>query len=155
MNVDALITAVRTRLLSDTATGGLMATGSELITNVYGFAAPGNASYQTKPYLLVDIAGTIANDAFDLDLVEFRFRVHCFSLANGGLTPVDAIMRRVYGQASRTPTYGLHRHALSLAGGSGWTATTCQFAGTNDGGSDEDHYHVVHDYVTNLQRAST
>ena len=152
MNINALITAVRTRLLADTGSGGLFpVAGGNLVTAVYGMVAPSNAE---PPYLLIDAAATDNKDGFSLDLNEVRFRVHLFALATDGFSPADAIHQRVIGEASRTPSYGLHRHALTLAGGSGWTTTAIQHAGTNYD-NDEDHYHVIDDFITHIQRAST
>lgn len=151
MNLEALIIAVKTRLEADTGTGGLFAVGSPLVTGVYAMIAPFGATY---PYLFIDVAGTGVQDAFALDLLEVRFRVHCFATADNGYEPIDNIMRRVYGAAGRTPTYGLHRHALAMAGSPGWSALPIRFDGMNTD-NDQDHYHIIHDYVTYLQRAST
>lgn len=154
MDDRALLIAVRARLFADTGSGGLFANGAELVTNIYGVTAVPGASY---PYIVVDRAGFGPLDAFTLNVAEVRFRTHVIARVDSGWDNVNAILARVYGSGNRSPTYGLHRHSLTLTGG--WAATNVQFAGrttdTETGTDRVDFYHVVDDWLTFMSKAAT
>lgn len=151
MNLAPFFTAIKTRLEADTGTGGLFKSGAALVSGCYSVLAPPLAD--DYPYLLIDHEGDDVLDGFGLNFIQRAFRVHVFAEVANGLAPVDAILNRIYGDGDRSPTYGLHRHSLTLASG-GWTGSVVEYRDTI-WNSDVDIYHVIQRYVTRFSKAAS
>lgn len=129
MDLANLETAIYNRLVGDTGAGGLRNASAPLVTGV--FVGTANSG-QTMPFLLIDVAAERAQNAFSRDIFNAEFWVTTSAARFGSATPGQVysdILARVYGDTvgGSVPTYGLHRHTLSLSGG--WTATVAECMG--------------------------
>lgn len=129
MDLASIETALKARLLADTGTGGLRNSGTPLVQGVWVSNAP---SSQAMPYCLIDVASQREAHAFSKDIFEVEAWVSTFVARHGTATPLQTasdILARVYGDSSAgsAPTYGLHRHPLSLSGS--WVATPIESMG--------------------------
>lgn len=117
MNATRLFVALKARLDADTGTGGLFATGANLISGVYNTLAPTTLT-DTNSYIVFNVASAEQMDGFNIDVIEYTFYLSIFTPVDSGLSAAQAIIDRIYGnalsQAGRVPTYGLHRHSLTL-----------------------------------------
>lgn len=121
MNIVAIYNAVATRLQGDTGTGGLFASTDALVTGIFNNYADNQLYF---PFLVIDVS-LENDDAFAADVLNATIIVHTFVALNSAqVDSYSSILDRVYGNAvaqnGRVPTYGLHRHSLSLSGG--WVA---------------------------------
>lgn len=122
MDLAHIETALLSRLTGDTGSGGLRNALSPLVAGVWVSNAP---SAQAMPLCIIDLASQREANAFSKDIFEVEAWVSTM-VARTGTTPLQTasdILARVYGDSSAgaAPSYGLHRHPLSLSGS--WTAT--------------------------------
>lgn len=163
MNVDAVRTAIIARVQDDTGSGGLWASGAKLI-NAVQYSIPGrnNAGLEVAlPYVTFDFVAREQNDGFNYDLVEHVFRFHVWDSMAARPTPsrCESIMSRLLGNAiansDRVPTYGFHRHHLSLTStglpGAPWDPSLCYRIGGNEAHEDG-VWHFIETYRVNLTR---
>lgn len=128
-----ITTAIIDRLEADTGTGGLFAAGANLVSGVYYIRAADNA---TRPYIVLNVS--MGEDhALTSDGCEFNLLVRIVAAASDGGAALQAIWNRVFGdsmlQAGRVPSYGLHRHTLTMP--SNPLSASCSnllFAGTDE-----------------------
>lgn len=99
MNQSALITAMRARLTSDTGTGGLFATGTPLIGNVF-FARATTvvpAAGAAGNYIVLVVANTSAEDDMTFNGIIYQINVNIYMTQIEGNTIVlSSIIDRVY-----------------------------------------------------------
>lgn len=92
-----------------------------LVQGIWNTRAPDslNVGAGTKPYILWQIVSADQDDAFQENTIEALVQVTYRDDWVNGLAPVTAVMHRVYGdskaQAEMVPTFGLHRHLLTVA----------------------------------------
>lgn len=132
----ALLTAIHSRLHTDTGTGGLVDPSDPMVTGVYTIQAP--QATPTFPYIVIVHVGDGEEKAFDTasgfaeeHQVQVSIRVDRHDL----LTKCDTIAGRV-----RTM---LDRWAPSVAG---WSASQLIRQGGQPLIVDEDSYHCVEEY---------
>lgn len=160
MNLVPVWVAVYKRLTSDTGSGGLLATGAELVSGIRAYFAPPTFTTETKPYIVFDVDGAQQQDGFNIDVIDLSIRLHVFArmeyATTSGFDRCAAILDRIYGngidQAGRTPTYGLHRHSLSLESSS-YTADIMHRTGMAQE-HDEDHLHFIESYSVLISNAA-
>ena len=119
--------AIGARAYADTGSGGLFASGSELITGFYNTRVPEGAEF---PYVEYNVVSSQQADAFAMRVVEIELDMHVYVAERpqaGGTDPFQrgaAILARIAGdwseQATRLPSYGFDRHPLDLSAGT-WT----------------------------------
>lgn len=128
-----LWSAIRTRALADTGTGGLFNASSPLVSGIWNNEAPNNTSLASLPLLVYDTLDAANVDAFRTSnyRVQWRVTTYC-ERANDGIADTAArcaaIQARILGDwTAQTygtgPTYGFDRWQPSL---SPWSATVCQ-----------------------------
>lgn len=118
MSVSLLTEAIIDRLKTDTAAGGIYATGAwntALCTGVYfGVGSPGTQAF---PYAVLNVEAA-HDDAFAADILRATVTLDLYDSSDKGLARMQAAWHRVYGdavkQAGRVPSFGLHRHLLVL-----------------------------------------
>lgn len=128
--------AILTRIQADTGSGGL-------------FSASGGTAYSTitdagwntirgdklRPYVTWEISGT-ADNALTADDIVYEVTFTCIDEASRGCDRLDTVWNRLFGNAmlisGRVPSYGFHRHVLTLAADSTnpLSATGCMCAFT-------------------------
>lgn len=154
MNQAALWVAIYARLTGDTGTGGLFNVGNELVAGVYNTMPTELQVNEDSKYVVFSVASASQGDAFDMDVVEYTFRLSVFTPVKAGLTAASAIIDRVYGNgvasSGNLATYGLHRWLPSLSGG--WTATVCQRV-DQDTNHSEDVYQFVETFRVTCSKA--
>lgn len=141
MNLARLYNAVYTRLTGDATLAGL-ATGG--VRSVMG-PRSGIAAEDAKPYVVIVVSGTTANNGLDSDGFEANVDIHVVSDTLRGMDVPLQIIDRVYGdatmQASKVPTFGLHRHLLVLTTSS-YTAGIVEFV-DSETAHDEERLHFI------------
>lgn len=144
MNNNAICAAIVTRLQADQGSGALFATGGApgLIRAVYRNMAPPNAE---MPYVVFDCKDEATENTFNSDVLLVRIAFAIFIPTTSPPSLMDTILDRIYGDASLQPTgvpsFGLHRHPLTLATGT-WTGGTVMYTGSEDD-SDRDRFVAV------------
>lgn len=134
MNNNAICAAIVARLQADQGGGALFATGGApgLIKAVYRNMAPPNAD---MPYVVFDCKDEATENTFTSDVLLVRIAVAIFIPTTSAPNVMDAILDRVYGDATRQstgiPSFGLHRHPLNLTTGT-WTGGTIMYTGSDD-----------------------
>lgn len=126
MNDVGVAQAIRARLLTDTGSGGLWETAGVnkclTITYTEGPKNSGGSIPSITPYLVYSLVSFTQDDTYDGDCGTYQYQfdiVDDNSSANTyGTTRGAAIGDRLFGdaigQTNRTPSYGLHRHLLTL-----------------------------------------
>lgn len=145
MSLSLVETAIVTRLRADPTLVALLAGG--LATRISTNLGPTTPSY---PYVVIEVTDEEDSDAFRTDGVTYRATVHVFDNTESGQVPSRSIIERIRGEASTTPTYGLHRHPLNLADAT-WTGGTM----LRKGGStqhDRDTLHYLEEYEGRVSR---
>lgn len=146
MNTAALEDTIYDRLVGDTGSGGLLATGSELVSNVYNHMRNPSDTLSDKPYIVFAVDDWTQDETYDTSGITVDFTVHIFGAPRGGTTVFRNVINRVFGDWKPTtaPSFGLHRWAAGSLGGN-LTMTQCFRVG---GGSDhtDDAYHYVERY---------
>jgi hypothetical protein len=149
-----LWTDIRSRLLADTGTGGLFATGSELVNGVWLVNAPDSQAF---PYLIIASQASRQDDSMTSRHHVVQFQVSAYIDEEPGYDPFvrgSAIGARLLGNweatGTRIPGYGLDRWTPALSG-SGWTASMCVFIQTR-----EQHepgvLHFVHEFEVRVNK---
>lgn len=119
--------AIYTRLKADTGTGGLYSAsgGTTWLTSIlsaaYGLeGTPGQLVY---PYMVFSVQTGAHEPTFTGDSFNYTITIQHYEDSTSGLDAIRAGFNRLYGdaalQASRAPSYGLHRHLLVLDTDSG------------------------------------
>ncbi len=128
MDLAALGTSIKARAVADTGSGGLFNSGTPLVTGIYNTNAPDDATF---PYLVYSVAAMGPNDTFTGEVDEIMFRITVYDMRHpDGATPRDPILRcsniiaRVIGPGGTSPSYGFHRHTLSITSSDGWASGT-------------------------------
>lgn len=142
MNLAQLWQSIYDRLRGDST---LMAACS----GVFNTSVPAGTAL---PYVVFSVASSTANDTFLTDVKEHVIRISVVSSARLGMSTPATLLKRVYGdatlQSSRTPTFGLHRHVLSLPAASEaaeWVGSIITHVdSTMD--HDQDVYHFIETY---------
>lgn len=121
------------RLEADTGSGGLFNSGSPLVSGVYYIRA---ADASTRPYIVLNVSMT-EEHALTSDGCEFVLGVRIVGNASDGGAALQSIWNRVFGdgvlQSGRTPSYGLHRHTLTMPTNPlSASCTTLMYAGTDE-----------------------
>ena len=112
------------------------------------------------PRVVIEVSAE-ADDTFTQDGITMTVRFHVFDLREAGFAAACAgIIDRLRGdaaaQANRVPTYGFHRHNLTLTqavSGMQWAAGLCRYV-RSDTSHDESMYHFIETYEVR-QTAST
>lgn len=150
MNVKAIYQAIKARLESDTGTGGLFASGAELVSSVQDYWV---MPKQPLPVIVIDIPSIVDMSGFSVDSKTATVRIHTFNSRNPAeVDGTSDILARIYGDSNRTPTYGLHRHTLVVSGG--WTATKIIHRNSTSV-HEEDVYHFVDEFEFVFSRAAS
>jgi len=154
MNTNAVSAAIVARLQADQGGGALFATGggAGLITAVYRDMAPPNA---TMPYVVFDCKDEATdNSTFTSDILRVRVAFAIFIPTTTPPSVIDTIKGRIFGDATDqedgVPTFGFHRHTLSLSAGRWVTSAMLYENGEND--SDLIRYVDVSYYGMNMSR---
>lgn len=155
MNNNAICAAIVTRLQADQGSGALFATGggAGLITGVYRNEAPSTATF---PYIVFSVTTEADRNTFRGDIFEVSIDFGIYVPVSAPPSVVDTIVDRLYGdatvQTSGEPTFGLHRHPLTLSTGT-WSGGTLEMKGTQDA-SDRDYYIEIDTYKFIQSRTS-
>lgn len=143
MNIAAIEKAVRDWLVAD-------ATLTAAVSGVYLLrAAPGVA----MPYVVISLVDAAADlDSFEsntsLVTIDVRVLVDVDATAADPSSTISTIIDRIYGGSEATPTYGLHRHVLTISGG--WTGSPIRFVGAST-----EHAENVLQYVLRFETHAT
>ena len=159
-NLARVFTAIRARALTDTGTGGLFATSNNLITGIFAETGSQTLSY---PYITMTMFDE-EDDTFAKDGSVVNVQFHIFHDAKvSGVGPIEkcgAIIERLRGdgtqQSDRLPTFGFHRHKLTLSqsGGMLWGAGIMRrLRGTT--AHENDVYHFIEEYEVRQSSATT
>ncbi len=161
VNLSAFMAAIIARVQADTGTGGLYKPGTGLLLAGGGiWSWMGNPASTIYPYIVVT-----ANDreapAFNQEGSECELQFHIFDsterrtgttgTASVGSANCEYIIDRLYGDAmaytSRTPSYGLHRHQLTIGANNplSWVSSSLLRTGGHSE-ADRDVYHFVEEY---------
>lgn len=139
--------AVWDRLRADNGTGGLFASGAELVNAVYMGLPPENAAGPAFIVMTIDDMERVDTARVRSVRVAFSLIAHVtngLSLGQDPSTTNDALLRaasvteRVYGDwdqqaGQRNPTYGLDGYKMTIGGSSpAWSAQTCKWVRTED-----------------------
>lgn len=134
-----LLAEVTSRLINDSGTGGLFASGNRLVTAVWTrrFPLP-NTSITDYPYVIVYFDAIQGNDTFKDEAKRIGMRVEWFvdEQANSvdSVERCGKILERVVGdwtdQSSGIPTYGLHHWTPTLQ--AGWNSGPLLFESASD-----------------------
>lgn len=145
MNYLDLSKAIDDRLDTDatlaTLTGG----------RYYFMTAPPGTAY---PYVVYSVVSDNEQDAFNGDIREVFFELAIFDKTANGLADIEAIKARLKGDStspSSAPTYGFHRHVLSLTGG--WTGGPVVRVGGDLYLEDKETYHAQETYRLLVSKA--
>ncbi len=145
--------AVYDRLTGDTGTGGLFATGANLVRAVYNTRAPMNAEGTTAfPYIVYSVFESDPSESAFRTRVwrrRIRFDVLVESEANNTIDPLARgadILRRVEGNwedqvAGTAPTFGIDRWKPDISAG-GWTADIFDAVDSGEDHSFQDGYYA-------------
>jgi hypothetical protein len=154
MSIALVETAVRTRLLADTGTGGLRAASSPLIaadaqiSNIYA------GTVLTFPYVVFIIGDDEESDSFTADVTACAIEFHVFDQVSAGNVNCRNILERIRGdatkQSTRIPTFGFHRHNLALSGSEWLGGTVIRTGGSAE--HERDVLHYVDRYTVRIQR---
>lgn len=119
--------AIGARAYADTGTGGLFASGANLVTGVWNTRVPEGTAF---PYIQYNVVTSRQDDAFRMRSIEIELDFHIYVAERpqaGGTDPFQrgvAILERLAGdwsvQGTYLPSYGFDRHPLDLSAGS-WT----------------------------------
>lgn len=161
MNIAHATAAIRSRLLADTSPGGLRAASSPLLASdekitTYILAPDQVGTIGGYPYVVIDVISVEEEDAFDADAVRYEIDLHVFDLQSASMTACADIIDRIRGDAmaqpTRQPSYGLHRHTITLP--TPWTGGLVVRAG---GRSEHDQavQHYVESYIMHATRHHT
>ena len=158
-NLARVFTAIRTRALADTGSGGLFASGANLVTGIYAETGSQTLAF---PYITITLFDE-EDDTFAKDgsIVNVQFHIYHNAVASG-IGPIEAcgaIIERLRGdatqQSNRVPTYGFHRHKLTLSqsGGALWGAGLMRrLRGTT--AHEKDVYHFIEEYEVRQSSAT-
>jgi len=132
VNAADLYKAIKDRAAADTGTGGLFDTMGAKINGFYYAALP---EASLMPFCMFTIGADRDTSAFAKNVSEIMFRISTF-VARTHATITDPVQRgseiikRIYGDSSAsqlTPTYGFHRHSLTLTD---WAASQITYQST-------------------------
>lgn len=116
MNLARLASAIRDRIRADTGTGGLFNVTTGILRNSDVLYGTGQVE-RVFPYVTFDVEATQA-DGFGHDHMLVTVTLHIVDDRNNGIGNCATIIDRVYGDAvtqpSDVPSFGLHRHPLTL-----------------------------------------
>lgn len=131
MNISGVAGAIRARIVGDTGAGGVFETaGTYKAVTVQFVEGPRGANTSADsslfPYVVYNfVSGSTEEDGFDSDSCEMAWDVHVwdFKQHSNSSAPgaqrssgmVDRLFGDAIAQSNRVPTYGLHRHQLSLS----------------------------------------
>lgn len=136
MNLALLSTAIKARITADTADGGLNGATNKLLTG--GFHLDLSPPTATAPRVVWVISLTGPRNTFATDGADALIEFYIYTDRTDDFTDAKSIIDRLWGDAMANnppvPTFGFHRHVLSI---SGYGATACAFQGA-DSASDED-----------------
>lgn len=130
MNIAGVSQAIRARIIDDTGSGGMWETSGTYKAKTAGYAqgprAATTAALQSLcPYIVYDLlAGDTGEDGFTSDVLDTVWRIHVWDDINNNTSGAEGALRgsvivdRLFGdgipQSNRAPTYGFHRHQLTL-----------------------------------------
>ena len=129
VNITTVEKALRARLLADTGSGGLFASGAALVNGCYNTRAPSNA---TPPYIVYTVLAAERVEGFELAMrtigIDIDVYVPVESTTSALSDPINVggqILDRLEGDwfvqsYPHNPTFGLNRHLLTLSGTT-WT----------------------------------
>lgn len=152
MNNADLFSAINTRAMADNGAGGLTTLLSA--TNAFYYAAIPEAV--DMPFCMFTVANMTDESAFARNVVSVVFRIATF-VARTHATITDPVQRlsdivkRLYGDSSSsgtTPTYGFHRHLLTLTD---WTGGHIVHRNTTDEHGD-DYYCTVLEFEIHVSK---
>lgn len=154
--------AIRTRALADTGSGGLFyASGPLLKSFTFEYAPATNSATpltDIMPYVVFNFPAWEEDPTFNTDVQSVVCQFHLFLPRESGANAASAILARIYGdgiaQTNRTPTYGFHRHALSLGDTdvtAPWYASPMRRTSRNTA-HERDVYHYIDSYDFNVYR---
>lgn len=144
MNPAVLEETIIDRLTGDTGSGGLLASGASLISNVYNHFRNPSDTLTDKPYIVVAVEDWTQDETYDTSGLSVNFRIHLFGASRGGTTGLRTIIDRVFGnwKPGTAPTYGLHRWFPGAIAGTTMSVSAVYCTG---GGTDhtDDYYQYV------------
>ena len=124
MDLAALNLALKTRAYTDTGAGGLRNADSPLITGWYPTRFDPSLQF---PYVVTSIAASASDNAFSLDVGRVTMYFHIWHQKEGTddenpTLTCSNIIKRIYGNWASSsptvaPTWGFHRHPLTIASG--------------------------------------
>ena len=148
---DELATIIVDRANEDTGSGGLFNATTPLIQDIWWYRSANAIELDSDglpplPWIAFDMQDDTATDAFETDIIPVVILFNIFDRAEKGLTRVNVVKERLYGDGI-DPSYGFHRWIASSLNPSvdEWTPTAMRYQGRGRGGeSDED---IVHEYM--------
>jgi len=130
MNISGIAQAIRARIIADTGSGGVWETAGTYKAKTASYAqgprAANAAALQALcPYIVYDVvSGDSGEDCFTSDVLLTTWEVNVWDDINNTTSGAEGALRgsgiidRLYGdgipQSTRAPTYGFHRHQLTL-----------------------------------------
>lgn len=145
----SVATAIVARLASDATLLALLTADSDSVKIGTEEMLPRTEAQY--PYVSIGMDDNPESDGFNINGTTFDFTVKVQALSSGGVVALTDIVKRIYGDGSRSPAYGLHRWAPGTI--DGWNAPVCwRTGGYHD--SDAHHYTYVERYRLDVTKAS-
>ena len=156
MNEVAVVNAVCTRLNADTTLTGILTGGIDQLRGpLRGLAVDGSAAYA----VIVPTSANKGEHTQGSDGYWVNFRITIYDRQQNGLANLYAASKRIFGDASLSaansmvPTYGLHRHKLTLGSdANGWLANTIICDGQEFDDTDDDVLSVTVYFNVHISR---
>jgi hypothetical protein len=153
---------IRARAIADTGSGGLFNVSAPLVKSCTHEYAPATDSATNGadifPYIVFTFPAWEDEPTFTTDLQRLVVQFHVYALREGGSKVCGDILDRIYGdgirQTTRIPTYGFHRHSLSLGDTdltAPWTSGPMVRMSRNTA-HERDVYHYIDSYSVTLAR---
>lgn len=151
MELARLWLALKTRAVADTGSGGLFNATTPLINGFYPGKVP-TASTLAFPYVVIGSELKGGPHAFGKDIalgmIDFHLYVSEDDSSGDPYQKMSDLEKRLSGDSTNgsTPSFGFHRHPLTISGGS-WTATQLVWEGTTDEPVEDPVLHYVQRYT--------
>ncbi len=119
MSPGLLSNAILSRIKADSGSGGLYSGGA--YTTITGAGWNTASGSLARPYIVWEISGS-GDDSLTSDDIVRRVVFTAVDEVSRGCDRLDTVWNRLYGdamlQSGRIPSYGFHRHNVTLATGS-------------------------------------
>ncbi len=156
MNTAVLEDAIYDRLNADTGTGGLVAVGASLVSNIYNGMRNPTDTLLDKPYIVFEVDEYRQDETYGDSGVVASVVVHVFDKPRGGTANCRSVLDRIFGNWKPTtpPSYGLHRWSAGAIAGTNYAITMMRrVSGATDHTDDYFHYAERYEAVVTDSRA--